>query len=232
MNHKKKIQITVDLAMTILLPVLMAYELVGKATHEWAGIAMFLLFIFHHILNRRWHKNLIKGRYSAMRILGTVINILLFIIMISQTVSGIMMARHTFTYLSIDGGMSLARTVHLVGAYWAFILMSIHLGLHWNMILGVMRKAVHITKPSASRTIVLLAAAALFSAYGLYAFIHRQIGSYMFLRNQFVFFDFNEPFIFFLIDYLAIMGLFTCLGHYVNKNLLNILRRLTKNDLS
>ncbi len=37
----------------------------------------------------------------------------------------------------------------------------------------------------------------------------------MFLRNQFVFFDFEEPLIFFFGDYLAVMGLFVFIGHYL-----------------
>ncbi len=50
--------------------------------------------------------------------------------------------------------------------------------------------------------------------YGVYAFVRRQIGSYMFLQNQFVFFDFGEPRIFFFMDYLAVMCLFAVCGYY------------------
>lgn len=38
-------KMAVDLAMTVLLFLLMAYLLVGEAAHEWLGLAMFLLFI-------------------------------------------------------------------------------------------------------------------------------------------------------------------------------------------
>lgn len=36
----------------------------------------------------------------------------------------------------------------------------------------------------------------------------------MFLKNEFVFFDFDEPLVLFFLDYLAVMGLFVFLGHY------------------
>ena len=49
-------KVTVDVVMTVLLMLLMAFELIGRAAHEWIGIAMFALFILHHILNRRWSK--------------------------------------------------------------------------------------------------------------------------------------------------------------------------------
>lgn len=52
------------------------------------------------------------------------------------------------------------------------------------------------------------------AVYGVYAFVKRDIAGYMFLRIQFVFFDFGEPLIFFLLDYAAAMGLFVFVGHY------------------
>lgn len=203
--------------MTVMLPILMAYSLVGEAAHEWAGISMFILFIIHHILNYRWHQNLLKGRYSEIRILGTVINILIFVIMICLMVSGIMISRHVFIFLRINGGTSFARTVHLLAAYWGFALMSVHLGLHWDMLMGVAKKITGIKKFSHVRTIFLRIIAALIAAYGIYAFLQRKNGSYMLLKTQFVFFDFDEPLSSFFVDQLAIMGFFVCIGHYISK---------------
>ena len=65
---KKKIQLIIDISMTLLLPLLMAYSLIGEAFHEVVGIAMFVLFIVHHILNRKWYGALFKGKYNARRI--------------------------------------------------------------------------------------------------------------------------------------------------------------------
>jgi len=48
------------------------------------------------------------------------------------------------------------------------------------------------------------------------------------LKTQFVFFDFGEPLFLFLIDYLAIMGLFVCLGHYISKCLDSFSKKTTK----
>ena len=59
MSAKRNIRMAADIAMTILLPILMAYSLVGEAVHEWLGIVMFLLFIVHQALNRHWYKILI-----------------------------------------------------------------------------------------------------------------------------------------------------------------------------
>jgi len=230
MTTKKIFQIIVDLAMTAMLPVLMAYALVGEAVHEWVGISMFILFIIHQILNYRWHQNLLKGRYSSIRIIGTVINILLFVIMICLMISGIMMSRHVFIFLHINGGgTSFARTMHMLAAYWGFVLMSVHMGLHWGILMGVAKKITGIKKTSRIRTVFLRIIAVLIATYGIYAFLQRNNGSYMLLKTQFVFFDFDEPLSMFFADQLAIMGLFVCVGHYVSK-LLQLVKSITERN--
>lgn len=212
---KRKFQILIDAAMTALLPCLMAYQLISETAHEWLGMSMFLLLILHHALNFRWYRALNKGRWSCSRILGTVVNVLLFADMVFLLISGILMSRHVFAFLSIDGGISFARVLHLLASYWGFVLMSIHIGLHWNMIMAMMRKAMPAVKPSLTRSVALRIITVLICAYGIYAFINRKFSEYMFLKNQFVFFDFDEPLIFFFADYLAIIVLFAALGYYL-----------------
>ncbi len=213
MKPKMALKITSDIVMTIAMLLLMAHALVGQTAHEWLGAGMFLLFILHHILNFKWSKNLLKGKYTAFRVAQTVIAVSVFAVMVGLMVSGIVLSRHVFHFLQISGGRSLARTVHMLCSYWGFVLMSLHLGLHWTMMMAMARK---LTKqPSRIRRIVLGCLAALIAGYGVYAFVAQDIGSYMFLKNQFVFFDFDEPLILFFLDYIAVMGLFVCIGHYL-----------------
>lgn len=219
MKPKLIVKIAIDFIMMILLLALMAYELIGAAAHEWIGAIMFALVIAHNALNWKWWRNLIKGKYTITRIAQTVINLAIFICLIVQMASGIMMARHAFTFLSVNTGMSYARTLHLVGAYWSFVLMSVHLGFHGSMLMGIAKKVTGIKKSSRIRVVILRITALAASAYGVYAFVQRELGTYMLLKNQFVFFDFDEPLILFFIDYLAILALFACVGHYALKSI-------------
>lgn len=203
--------------MTVALLFLMTYELIGQATHEWIGVAIFILFIVHHILNRKWSTHLLKGKYTLYRMMQTVLVFGVLAAMIGAMVSGIILSRHVFSFLPINGGRSLARSIHMLSAYWGLVLMSLHLGFHWSMMMGMARKLVK--KQSSWRTWILRLAAFLIAGFGLWAFVKRQIGSYMLLRNQFVFFDFDEPLVFFLADYIAIMGLFVMIGHYFSEGL-------------
>lgn len=215
MKLKQIMKIVIDISMTVVILLLMAYSLVGEKAHEWLGIGMFVLFILHHILNNNWSRNLFNGRYTPFRILQTVLVILALISMCGSMVSGIVLSRHAFAFLPITGGQSWARTLHMLCAYWGFVIISIHLGLHWNIMMGMAKRMFH--KPSVIRTWIVRTVGLLIAGYGVYAFIKRQIGSYMFLKNQFVFFDYGEPLILFLFDYIAVMGLFVFIGHYLSR---------------
>lgn len=63
MPKQVRIKIIVDLLMTVLLMLLMAFELIGREEHEWLGVGMFAAFVVHHILNRKWTAHLLKGKY-------------------------------------------------------------------------------------------------------------------------------------------------------------------------
>ena len=213
MSKKAICRILVDMLMTVALLFLMTYNMLGDAFHEWVGAGMLVLFLLHHILNFKWSRAIFRGKYTAYRILQTVLVFAILLTMLGSLVSGIILSRHVFTFLGIDGGRSFARTLHLVCAYWNLVLLSVHLGLHWNSMMAMAKRVSG--KPSAIRTWVLRIFAFIVAGYGVLAFLNRDIGSYMTLRTQFVFFDYEEPLFFLLADYLAIMGLFVFVGHYM-----------------
>ena len=215
MNKKMKIKIAADIGMTVLLMLLMAFEMVGREAHEWIGIGMFVLLVLHHILNRTWIKNLFKGKYTPFRILQSVIAMAVLISMIASMVSGMVLSRYAFSFLNIEGGRNWARTIHMLAAYWGFAGMSVHLGLHWSMMIGMAKKMMK--EPSQIRSLIGKIIGILIALYGIYAFFKREIGIYMTLQSSFVFFNFEEPIVFFFLDYLAVMGLFIWIGHYSSK---------------
>lgn len=220
-------KITVDILMTLALLFLTGYQLWGEAAHEWAGAAMLLLFLAHHLLNRSWYKNLFRGRHTPMRIFQICVNLLLFLTMLAQMYSGIVMSRHVFAFLPIDGGMALARRLHILGAYWGFLLMSLHLGLHWNMFLSrakkKTRKGSEASKAQAAsaklRRLIPFFIGLSVAAYGAFVFFERDFPTYLFLKSEFVFLDYEEPIWSFYLDYICLMGLWIFLGHYLSKGL-------------
>ena len=218
MDRKQTLKITVDALMTLALLMLMAYELIGQTTHELTGTAMLLLFVVHHILNRSWHKNLFRGRYSPYRVFQTALVAAIFLLMVVQGVSGVMLSRHLFTFLPIQGGAYWARSLHMLGAYWSLVLMSLHLGLHWSMALAPLGRAFR------GKAVPLPVAGAVVALFSVTAFLRREVGAYLLGQLQFAFFDLEEPLVLFFLDYLAMMGLFVWTGHYLGL----LLRKLSR----
>lgn len=212
MKNKIMLKISVDIGMTVILLLLMTYELIGQAVHEWLGMGIFILFIIHHILNSKWSRNLGKGKYPQLRILQTMLVSLVFVSMIGSMISGIILSRHVLAFFPVNGGRAFGRLLHMLSSYWGFLLMAVHLGFHRNVMINMAGK--NAKEPSVVRTLLLRIFGLLTAVYGILAFIKRDIGSYLLMRTEFVFFDFEEPLLFFLFDYLCIMGLFIWIGHY------------------
>ena len=214
MKPKAAVKIAVDILMTLALLFLMGYQFWQDAAHEWAGTGMFLLFILHHILNGNWHRAVFRGRYTPARVFQLVIDLLVLLAMIGLMVSGVILSNHVFAFLPIRGGMGFARLLHMAASYWGFVLMALHLWLHWGMVLGMGRKAL---RPSRIRRVLLPVLGGCVAVYGLIAFPRRDLITYMLVRTHFVFFDFSEPIPLFYLDYLAMMGTFIFLAYSISR---------------
>lgn len=214
MNPKAIAKLVVDAVMTVVLLLLMAFELVGRTAHEWIGVGMFFLFVLHHLLNRGWTRRLFQGKYTPYRVAQTVVAALVFLAMLGSFVSAVFISQEVFAFLPIRQGMALGRTVHLLCAYWGYLLLSLHLGLHWGVMVAVAGKKL---SPSPRRRVVLNILGVAAALYGVFALFKRQISTYLFLQTQFVFFNFDEPLVFFFLDYLAVMATFVWLGHALAK---------------
>lgn len=109
MKQKTILKIVVDIGMTVMLLFLMAYGLIGEAAHEWLGIGMFVLFITHHILNRKWSRYVFKGRYTMFRMWQTILVIGILLTMVGSMYSGVILSEHALSFLPIKGGRAFAR---------------------------------------------------------------------------------------------------------------------------
>ena len=107
------------------------------------------------------------------------------------------------------------RTIHMTFAYWGFIMMSFHLGLHIRAISAKMKSRMNKELRTVVAVLFLLIA-----IYGVYAFIKRGIGDYLLMKVSFAFFDFNESRAGFLLDYAAVMVLVAEIGFWIQSGLL------------
>lgn len=213
-NTKKSVKIAVDICMSLILLFVMAYQVTGDKYHEVLGAGMLILFIVHNILNIKWYSHLFKGKYSAVRVLRVIVNLSTLVAIVLTGYSGIVMSEHVFSFLNITSGLMMARMLHLSCSYLAFVLMGIHLGLHWNMIAG----RLNIRKKATVWTVRIIAA--VIAIYGAYLFGSSRIYTYMFMQTHFAMFDYSKTAIQVIADNLIMMAAFVYIGYYLNKALL------------
>lgn len=217
MTNKQKIKIAVDLVMTITLLLLMLFQITGQQVHEYLGIMMLCLFLEHNFLNRKWYRHLFKGKYKFYRLVQTILNICILITMLGLGYSGTVMAQ--YVPFSISESISLARRLHLACSYWGFVLMSVHLGMHLRQMMNMFKKYIHL-KTNVLKIIKLMIV--IICLYGIYCFIQNNMMSYMFLINEFVFFDFEKNTFIVLLEYLSVMELWVNIGYFITRMILKV----------
>ena len=194
----------IDILMTIAIMLLMSKQITEQAGHEYIGIIMFVLFLIHQYLNRRWYGSLLKGKYYPNRILSTIVNLSLLVSFVMTVFSGIIMSEN-FPSLNVEALTSFARETHLSCSYLSFVLMGIHLGLHWGMIAG---------RITSSWPGILGSA---FAGYGLYVFMSLRLWEYISLINEFAFIDYDKNALLVLIENIAMMVFWTLAGYQVSR---------------
>lgn len=156
MQHKK-CKYCIDTLMMILYIILFAYQITGNMWHEILGIGLFILFLMHNILNRKWFRTFPKilkeGRHNPIVLIWNIINLLLLLDMIVLAISSVMISKTVLAGVFIADS-NMWSYFHTACAYGGFILSSVHLGCHWKSILLSMKHAAGVTKVSAGVTIV------------------------------------------------------------------------------
>lgn len=206
MIQATRFKVAIDAAMVAALPLLLAYALVGESTHERIGVVTGALFVAHLWLNRKWIRALRRGRQTPLLVAQAAIAALLAICMAATMATGIVSSRYLFKTAPFHAESSTLELVHMTGAYWGFVLASIHLGMNTGRFARALGRGTARCRRKATLAIALIA------GYGAWAFITRSIWRYLLLLNHFAFMNLSQPVGPYILDHLAIMVLFACVG--------------------
>ena len=217
MNIKNHLRHLTDLGMTILLLGLMAYSVTEQPFHEWMGVSVFALFVVHHLLNAAWFCHLRKGRYTLLRGIQTLLVALLTVSVLLQIISGLAMSRYVLMPFKIPLSTSKARLLHLCFGYWSFLLMSVHLGFHWPALVGLGRRIIGGRSLSQGGRAALRIEGVAAALYGAACFVRQNMVDYLFLRTEFVFFDYEKSPILVLGELASIMVLWALAGYLIQR---------------
>ena len=205
----KRAKHIVDILLGVGLLLLMSYQAVGEAGHEWTGIAMTVLMIIHQILNRKWIAALFKGKYTPLRIAQTCINAALLICFLLTALCGVNMSVHAVPFLGDFMRASLGRRLHLTLSHWCFVLMGLHLGLHIPAMLKGVKSQ---TLRRAAFGLSIPAAGA-----GLWLFLRNSCPDYLFFRVPFAFIDYDKAIPLVLLEALLIAFFWVFIGAQLPK---------------
>ena len=211
----------VDAVMSVLLLVLMAYQVTGEAAHEWIGMCMTVLVIIHQILNRKWYSALFKGKYNIYRTLSTVINVLLILSFALTAFSGMSMSGHAVPFLYGMAPISFARRTHLSMSHWSFVLMGLHLGMHIPAMMSGMKRTGKVQGKEQGKeqgnnqdktSFIPACFFTVLAGIGLWLFLRNGIPEYLFFRVPFAFLDYDKAGWLVLLENLVMLSFWAFMG--------------------
>ncbi len=203
------IKIMIDIIMLIILVLLMGYYQFTDKTHQMLGKVLVLIFIVHNLLNLRYYKVIFKGQYKPLRICGLIVNLLLWLLMIGNVVTGI---------ISVKKPGTMIVNFHSFFTMWTFILISIHIGLNIKNLMNWVKKRLNIKE---KRFINIVAHIIVLSLvlYGIFVIFRIKIYKDLF------FIDNNDRYIYsnlalFILDYISMMLIFVSITYHFRLRLI------------
>lgn len=205
-----------DLGAAGLLLFGFSYWWLGNVAHELAGTAMFVLVIVHNGFNRRWYGTVPKARREARALFNIAVTFLLILAMLALLVTSVLISNALSGVMSAYAGFTV-RQLHTLAAYWVLVIVSVHLGLRWPMLMGVSCKLTGISQPSAIRTLVLRLIALAIAVFGVWSSFELAIGTKLSMQMTLDWWNFEASVASFFVHCMAIAGLYMCLTYYIMK---------------
>lgn len=169
LNKLKIFKIVLDIAMSVLLILMYNSKVISLEFHELGGLGVCFLFLIHKVINWRWIVSVSKKIFSknlAFKLrFGYIINFLLLISVLLVMLSGILISKVLFNGIWGHGGIW--RLLHYASAAALLVLIGIHLGLHWNFVMGIFKRLIKIPSSAAKPVCILLTL--IIVSYGAYS---------------------------------------------------------------
>jgi Na+/proline symporter len=191
----------------------LAYWWLGNAVHELAGTAMFLLLIAHNLFNRRWWGSVRRTQREPRSLFNVAVTFVLLIAMLALLVTSVLISKALSPFLPPWGGFTV-RQIHTLAAYWVLVVVAIHLGLRWPMLMGLARNLSGIRKPSALRSLALRVIASGIALCGVWSVAVLGLGGKLSMQMTLDWWNFEEAVAGFFLHCMAVAGLVMALTYY------------------
>jgi Na+/proline symporter len=176
-------------------------------------MSMFLLLIAHNIFNRRWYRNITRTPREPRSLFNVSVTFALLTAMLALLVISVLISNALSAFLLAWGGFTVQQ-FHTLAVYWALVIVSIHLGLRWPMLMAIARNLFGITTPSALRTIAFRALAGAIAIHGIWSSYELGLGTKLSMRMTLDWWNFEESVAGFFIHCIAAAGLAMSTTYY------------------
>jgi hypothetical protein len=208
-----RVRLVLDFLAVALIIACLAYWWLENLYHELFGTALFALVIMHNVFNRRWYGGVTKRRIDAARLINLVIILFLAIGMTVMLVTSFLVSRDLFPFTALSGAFAV-REIHMFAAYWLLLIIAVHLGTRWSVVMNTVRATLGLSSRNAARTMALRAAALVTALWGVKSSFKMAFGAKLMLTYSLDMWDFNESTVGFFINYASIVGLYAAATHY------------------
>lgn len=209
-----RIRLILDFAGLALVVLCLAYWWLGNLSHELFGTALFALVIVHNVFNRRWHSNVARKLGDGPGLLNASAIACLATAMAVMLVTSVLISRDLFPFLSLDRAFAV-REIHMFAAYWLLMILALHLGTRWTVVMNGFRGAFRIGPPNIFRSAALRLLTFAAAAWGVQSTVEMGFGSKLMLTYTLDMWDFNESILGFFLNYGSIVCLYAAVTHYV-----------------
>ncbi|WOS64413.1 DUF4405 domain-containing protein [Sinorhizobium fredii] len=213
MSNIFRLRLSLDFLAICLVIACLAYWWLDNLSHELFGTALFTLVILHNVFNRRWYGTASKGRRDAARIFNILTVICLAMAMLIMLVTSLLISRDVFHFMSLDGAFAI-REIHMFAGYWLLLIIAVHLGTRWTVVMNVFRGTLGLQGRSLFRTALARGLAFAIAGWGVQSSFQMAFGSKLMLTYTLDMWDFAESTSGFFLNYASIVGLYASITHY------------------
>ena len=137
-------RLVLDFGMLVAMILLIDPRASGIAVHEWVGIVIAPVLVFHVTLNWPWIVQVTRKLVQRLPLetrINSVLTSLLFIVMVIAIVSGVLISQEALPWMGFNvTGSYTWRGIHEVSSNFVLIIIGAHLAMHWQWIVRTVRR--------------------------------------------------------------------------------------------
>jgi hypothetical protein len=213
------LRLALDGLAASLLLFAFSYYWQGNAAHEVAGIAMFMLLVAHGAFHRRWFVALAKAPRARRGKFNIALTLLLLAGMLVLLATSLVISETVLAKLRWDDDFTVRR-LHAGVAYWLLVVVAIHLGLRWPLLMGTASRLLGVHQPNRARTALLRTIALGIAAQGVLSAQALNLRTKLLFQMSLDWWDFGVSVAGFFGHCMAVAGLCIAVTHYTKHHLL------------